>query len=181
MYAETLVDFEKQLNSMAPTDHNTMTSQIQPITAEIYQSVCYRVTSITFREPPRNFVMWVRSTGHTVQSKMSSERGDGRAKLNMEHGFMQSIIKNQVDRDEYDKEQKLFKVQNKISGPSRRERPRRADQQVYVPPHLRGKATPETEPETSLSAGEFQILGSVVFLWFIIHVNEFSYGGKHES
>lgn len=147
---------------MAPTDHNTMTSQIQPITAEIYQSVCYRVTSITFREPPRNFVMWARSTGHTVQSKMSSERGDGRAKLNMEHGFMQSIIKNQVDRDEYDKEQKLLKVQNKISGPSRRERPRRADQQVYVPPHLRGKAT--SEPETSLSAGEFQILGSVVFL-----------------
>ena len=94
---------------------------------------------------------------------------------------MQSIIKNQVDRDEYDKEQKLLKVQNKVSGPSRRERPRRADQQVYVPPHLRGKATPETEPETSLSAGEFQILGSVVFLWFIIHVNEFSYGGKHES
>lgn len=105
---------------------------------------------------------------------MSSERGDGRAKLNMEHGFMQSIIKNQVDRDEYDKEQKLLKVQNKISGPSRRERPRRADQQVYVPPHLRGKAATtdqETEPQTSSTStakGKFQVLGSVVFLWFVV-------------
>lgn len=96
---------------------------------------------------------------------MSSERGDGRAKLNMEHGFMQSIIKNQVDRDEYDKEQKLLKLQNKISSPSRRERPRRADQKVYVPPHLRGKTTTtETEPDTSFAEkGKFQILGSVVF------------------
>lgn len=66
--------------------------------------------------------------------------------------YRESIIKNQVDRDEYDKEQKLLKAQNRISGTSRRERPRRADQQVYVPPHLRGKAATadhETEPETS--------------------------------
>ena len=112
-------------------------------------------------------------TGHTVLNKMSSERGDGRAKLNMEHGFMQSIIKNQVDRDEYDKEQKLLKVQNKISGPSRRERPRRADQQVYVPPHLRGKATTsETEPETSSTSaakGKFQILGSFFMIRHSCH------------
>lgn len=94
---------------------------------------------------------------------MSSEGRDGRAKLNMEHGFMQSIIKNQVDRDEYDKEQKLLKVQSKTSGPSRRERPRRADQQVYVPPHLRGKATTQSEPETSSTPkGKF----SVVFFSF---------------
>lgn len=71
----------------------------------------------------------------------AEEREVARAKLNMEHGFMQSIIRNQVDRDEYDKEQKLLKVQNKINDSSRRERPRRAAQQVYVPPHLRGKAS----------------------------------------
>ena len=113
---------------------------------------------------------------------MSSERGDGRAKLNMEHGFMQSIIKNQVDRDEYDKEQKLLKLQNKISSPSRRERPRRADQQVYVPPHLRGKtATTETEPDTSSTEkGKFQILGSVFFFFlrFVIHVTELVMAGN---
>lgn len=77
---------------------------------------------------------------------MSSEEREPRAKLNMEHGFIQSIIKNQVDRDDYDKEQRLMKVQNKISGsPSRRERPKRAALQVYVPPHLRGKTSTNTE------------------------------------
>ena len=82
---------------------------------------------------------------------------------------MQSIIRNQVDRDEYDKEQKLLRTQNRISGPSRRERPRRADQQVYVPPHLRGKAATidhETEPGTSSTAtgqGKFQVLDSFIF------------------
>lgn len=73
---------------------------------------------------------------------MSSEgRKEGREtpKLNMEHGFIQSIIKNQVDRDEYDKEQRLLKVQSKISGSSRKERPKRAAMQMYVPPHLRAK------------------------------------------
>lgn len=61
-------------------------------------------------------------------------------KLNMEHGFMQSIIKNQVDRDEYDKEQKLLKVHDKISGASR-QRTKRPTIQTYVPPHLRAKAS----------------------------------------
>ena len=61
-------------------------------------------------------------------------------KLNMEHGFMQSIIKNQVDRDEYDKEQKLLKVHDKISGAAR-QRTKRPTIQTYVPPHLRAKAS----------------------------------------
>lgn len=82
----------------------------------------------------------------------SEGREAPRAKLNMEHGFMQSIIKNQVDRDEYDKEQKLLKVQNRTSDSSRRERPRRAAQQVYVPPHLRGKANANVNTETSSAA-----------------------------
>lgn len=76
---------------------------------------------------------------------MSEERETARAKLNMDHGFMQSIIKNQVDRDEYDKEQKLLKVQTKISGSSRKERPKRAAIQMYVPPHLRGKTSSEKD------------------------------------
>ncbi|KAL9978674.1 hypothetical protein ACROYT_G016219 [Oculina patagonica] len=88
---------------------------------------------------------------------MSSEECEGptpRAKLNMEHGFMQVIIKNQVDRDEYDKKQRLLKVQNKISDSSRRERPRRAAQQVYVPPHLRGKASTEPSSAAKVSPTE---------------------------
>lgn len=70
----------------------------------------------------------------------------------MEHGFMQSIIKNQVDRDEYDKEQKCLKVQSKISSSSRRERPRRADIQVYVPPHLRQKEALKEKTAASTSS-----------------------------
>ena len=59
-------------------------------------------------------------------------------KLDMEHGFIQNIIKNQVDRDEYDKEQKALSLQKKISGQSRPKK--RAPLQMYVPPHLRAKA-----------------------------------------
>ena len=59
-------------------------------------------------------------------------------KLDMEHGFIQNIIKNQVDRDEYDKEQKAISLQKKISGQSRPKK--RAPLQMYVPPHLRAKA-----------------------------------------
>ncbi|KAM7451809.1 hypothetical protein ABFA07_000812 [Porites harrisoni] len=59
-------------------------------------------------------------------------------KLDMEHGFIQTIIKNQVDRDEYDKEQKAISLQKKISGQSRPKK--RAPLQMYVPPHLRAKA-----------------------------------------
>ena len=59
-------------------------------------------------------------------------------KLDMEHGFIQTIIKNQVDRDEYDKEQKAISLQKKISGQSRPKK--RAPLQMYVPPHLRTKA-----------------------------------------
>ncbi|XP_027051814.1 UPF0561 protein C2orf68 homolog isoform X4 [Pocillopora damicornis] len=86
--------------------------------------------------------------------KMST-KGRETPRLNMEHGFIQSIIKNQVDRDEYDKEQKLLKLQNKPGGPSRRERPKRAAMQVYVPPHLRQKGTQkEKEQGTATSKTE---------------------------
>lgn len=82
--------------------------------------------------------------------KMST-KGRETPRLNMEHGFMQSIIKNQVDRDEYDKEQKLLKLQNKSGGPSRRERPKRAAMQVYVPPHLRQKGTQKEKEQGTAS------------------------------
>ncbi|XP_022806012.1 UPF0561 protein C2orf68 homolog isoform X3 [Stylophora pistillata] len=81
-----------------------------------------------------------------------SSKGRETPRLNMEHGFMQSIIRNQVDRDEYDKEQKLLKLQNKPSGSSRRERPKRADMQVYVPPHLRQKGSQKEKEQGTAHA-----------------------------
>ena len=70
---------------------------------------------------------------------MEAVEGSPKARLDMEHGFMQAIIKNQVDRDEYDKEQKLLRLQSKTR------RTKRAARQVYVPPHLRSKVTSPTE------------------------------------
>lgn len=89
---------------------------------------------------------------------MSSDKERETPKLNMGHGFMQSIIKNQVDRDDYDKEQKLLKVQSKISGANRKERPKRASIQMYVPPHLRAKTTSE-EKDSSPKSRFVSLLG----------------------
>ncbi|XP_073234656.1 UPF0561 protein C2orf68 homolog [Porites lutea] len=73
-------------------------------------------------------------------------------KLNMEHGFIQTIIKNQVDRDEYDKEQKAISLQKKISGQSRPKK--RAPLQMYVPPHLRAKAVDVKNKQESESSSK---------------------------
>ncbi|KAL4240637.1 85/88 kDa calcium-independent phospholipase A2 [Mactra antiquata] len=64
---------------------------------------------------------------------MASVEKTGR--INMKHGFMKSIIKNQVDRDNYDKEVRATKQQNH---PRRyynyNNRPKRPDAAVYMPP-----------------------------------------------
>lgn len=73
-------------------------------------------------------------------------------KLDMEHGFIQNIIKNQVDRDEYDKEQKTLSLQKKISGQSRPKK--RAPLQMYVPPHLRAKAVDVKNKQESESSSK---------------------------
>ena len=105
-----------------------------------------------------------------------STKGRETPRLNMEHGFMQSIIKNQVDRDEYDKEQKLLKLQNKPGGPSRRERPKRAAMQVYVPPHLRQKGTQKekeqgtaSKPTSTSPSGELWPCFTLVCVCMIHH------------
>ncbi|XP_074648553.1 UPF0561 protein C2orf68 homolog [Tubulanus polymorphus] len=60
---------------------------------------------------------------------------NSKMKLDMSHGFIQSIIKNQVDRDKYDKE-----VKAKIEKPpkpvvsNQSSRPKKPERQTYVPP-----------------------------------------------
>ncbi|XP_076461253.1 UPF0561 protein C2orf68 homolog [Babylonia areolata] len=61
------------------------------------------------------------------------------ARINMQHGFMKSIIKNQVDRDNYDKEVKA-KMESTPSNSKYRHpkhRPKKPDKQVYVPPFMK--------------------------------------------
>lgn len=83
-------------------------------------------------------------------------------KIDKSHGFMQSIIKNQVLRDEYDKQQKLVagtkeieSIDEKMSSSSeasktRSRTPRRAGIQLYVPPHVKKKDEPnEPSPKNS--------------------------------
>ncbi|KHJ92614.1 hypothetical protein OESDEN_07491 [Oesophagostomum dentatum] len=59
--------------------------------------------------------------------------------LDMSHGFIKSIVKNQIDRDEYHKvmEERKIEVQKKIRE-SKRRKPA-GEYKLYVPPHLRAK------------------------------------------
>ena len=93
-------------------------------------------------------------------------------KIDKSHGFMQSIIKNQVQRDEFDKEQKVLATTKKneevvkddrLTGVAAKETRRnrtlkREPKQLYVPPHLKRRGTTEddgqTSPKTSDSSQE---------------------------
>ncbi|KAK6016308.1 hypothetical protein OSTOST_18212 [Ostertagia ostertagi] len=61
--------------------------------------------------------------------------------LDMSHGFIKSIVKNQIDRDEYHKvmEERRVEVQRKFRESKRKKPVPPAECRLYVPPHLRGK------------------------------------------
>ncbi|KAK6047313.1 hypothetical protein COOONC_15183 [Cooperia oncophora] len=61
--------------------------------------------------------------------------------LDMNHGFIKSIVKNQIDRDEYHKvmEERKVETQRKFRESKRRKPIPAAEYRLYVPPHLRGK------------------------------------------
>ena len=83
-------------------------------------------------------------------------------KIDKSHGFMQSIIKNQVLRDEFDKEQRVNAVTKKndemvknerLTGVAPRETRRnrtskREPKQLYVPPHLKRRGTAEDDGQS---------------------------------
>ena len=74
-------------------------------------------------------------------------------RLNMAHGFVKSIVKNQLDRDEYDKNVKLRAFEKQET---RRERSKRKEKAIYVPPHLRATAAknPATPHGENADLGE---------------------------
>ncbi|XP_060573461.1 UPF0561 protein C2orf68 homolog [Ruditapes philippinarum] len=65
-------------------------------------------------------------------------------KLDLKHGFMKSIIRNQVERDNYDKEVKAHK-QDKRHQFSFNNRPRRPEAPRYIPPKRENWDQPEQE------------------------------------
>ena len=85
-------------------------------------------------------------------------------KIDKSHGFMQSIIKNQVLRDEYDQEQRHLATEKRsslslknerLSGPAKVEMkrtrtPKREAKQLYVPPHMK-KRVSEDNADQSMS------------------------------
>ena len=84
-------------------------------------------------------------------------------KIDKAHGFMQSIVKNQILRDEYDKEQRVLATQkrsieeslknDRLSGPAKVEMkrtrtPRREAKQLYVPPHMKKRESEQNTDES---------------------------------
>ncbi|XP_013411410.1 UPF0561 protein C2orf68 homolog isoform X2 [Lingula anatina] len=74
-----------------------------------------------------------------------------KAKLDMKHGFMKSIVRNQVARDEYDKEVKA-KIGDKKQTTSKSKRP---EIQPYVPPP-KSKSDQQTNQKEQMFRVEFE-------------------------
>ncbi|KAJ1355766.1 hypothetical protein KIN20_013303 [Parelaphostrongylus tenuis] len=70
--------------------------------------------------------------------------------LDMNHGFIKSIVKNQIDRDEYHKvmEEKRIESQRSSLKDKRRRSESLIERNLYVPPHLRAKC-----PGTTATTG----------------------------
>jgi len=73
---------------------------------------------------------------------------ESKQRINMAHGFMKSVIKNQIDRDNYDKE---VKAKQHVSGSGRPRssrgsstKPKKPEMQTYTPPQRSKKGPQET-------------------------------------
>lgn len=64
------------------------------------------------------------------------------ARLDKEHGFLKQIIKNQIDRDEYDKEVKAQRVKQRRERIQHLKRP---DQNIYSPPKKNSQVEGQSE------------------------------------
>ncbi|KAH9505265.1 hypothetical protein Btru_059088 [Bulinus truncatus] len=64
---------------------------------------------------------------------MDSQEQTPKQRINMSHGFMKSVIRNQIDRDNYDKEVKA-KQQMKSHIKLHKSKPKKPEIQTYVPP-----------------------------------------------
>nr|XP_023651853.1 UPF0561 protein C2orf68 homolog [Paramormyrops kingsleyae] len=76
-------------------------------------------------------------------------------RLDMNHGFLHHIRRNQIARDDYDKEVKQAKEKQRRRPTTTPRRPRRPDIQVYHPRRRNG-----SEPSTSADTEEWNESGS---------------------
>ncbi|CAG5121217.1 unnamed protein product [Candidula unifasciata] len=70
----------------------------------------------------------------TSQQQSSHEQNSTKQRINMAHGFMKSVIRNQIDRDNYDKEVKARQQQGRSHYRPNANRPRKPEIQTYIPP-----------------------------------------------
>ncbi|XP_035669134.1 UPF0561 protein C2orf68 homolog [Branchiostoma floridae] len=75
--------------------------------------------------------------------------GEKTAKLDMSHGFVHHIRRNQKSRDNYDKEQKAKQGQRKPRHTQASVRPKKPDQMVYRPRAKRDTHTDSQKTSTS--------------------------------
>lgn len=80
-------------------------------------------------------------------------------RLDMSHGFLKHIRRNQIARDDYDREVKQAKEKQRRRHTTTPRRPRRPDRQVYHPRHQNGSepgANAEAEDWNESSSGTEQ-------------------------
>ncbi|KAK6187238.1 hypothetical protein SNE40_005306 [Patella caerulea] len=72
-------------------------------------------------------------------------------RLDMQHGFMKCIVRNQIDRDNYDKEVRLAKSVDKTKKKSGCHGNKKPEIPTYVPPSKQGR-----DPRNELFILEFE-------------------------
>ncbi|KAL7836420.1 hypothetical protein AOLI_G00277040 [Acnodon oligacanthus] len=87
--------------------------------------------------------IWQNAEGETLKYKPGG-------RLDMNHGFLHHIRRNQIARDDYDKEVKQAKERQKRRHTATPRRPRRPDREVYHPRHRNG-----SEPGTGVEIEEW--------------------------
>lgn len=65
---------------------------------------------------------------------MASLETSAKHRIDMAHGFMKSVIRNQIDRDNYDKEVKAQQKQEKRTAKPLSSKPKKPELRTYVPP-----------------------------------------------
>ncbi|XP_041362261.1 UPF0561 protein C2orf68 homolog [Gigantopelta aegis] len=87
---------------------------------------------------------------------------EGSKRLDLSHGFMKCIIKNQVDRDNYDRDVKARLAKENHRTRRHDSRPKKPDAQTYIPP-IRLRKEKEEMFTLKFEDKDNQVYSSVVY------------------
>ncbi|GFS24736.1 RNA-directed DNA polymerase from mobile element jockey [Elysia marginata] len=77
----------------------------------------------------------------SITTIINSSLQSAKHRIDMAHGFMKSVIRNQIDRDNYDKEVKAQQRQDKRNVRPQSSKPKKPELQTYVPPQRSKKGS----------------------------------------